>query len=41
MDSVMSQKGGVLSFQKDVRDFVGAAEKLLSPVLRISPIECR
>jgi hypothetical protein len=38
MDSVMSQPRGVLSFQKDVRDFVGAAERLLSPALRTSPL---
>lgn len=38
MDSLMSQPRGALSFQKDVRDFVGAAEKLLSPALRISPL---
>ena len=38
MDSVMSQLRGALPLQKDVRDFVGAAEKLLSPVLRTSQL---
>ena len=30
--------GAVLSVQKDVRDFVKVAERLLSPALRTSPL---
>ena len=29
---------GLLSVQKDVQDFIRAAEKLLSPALRASPL---
>jgi hypothetical protein len=39
MDAIRSADPvGLLSVQKDVQDFVQAAERLLSPALRISPL---
>ncbi len=43
MDAMRSDAVGVLPVQKDVQDFVQAAERLLSPALRSSqftPEEC-
>ncbi len=38
MESISPPTGGMSPPQKDVRDFVEAAEKLLSPALRTSPL---
>jgi hypothetical protein len=39
MDAIKSAETvGLLSVQKDVQDFIQAAERLLSPALRTSPL---